>query len=104
MGVGFKTLILAAWEPVFHWQPSDEDMELSAPSVPFLSGCCHAPTLMIMYWTSELVSQPQLNVVLIRVALVVVSVHSNETLTKTTNFEYSPVCLYVKQFDLFSPF
>ena len=32
--------------------------------------------------TSEPVSQPQLNVVLIRVALVMVSVHSSKTLTE----------------------
>ena len=36
----------------------------------------HAPALMIMDWTSEPVSQPQLNVVLIRVVLVMVSLHS----------------------------
>ena len=35
------------------------------------------PALMIMDWTTEPVSQPQLNVVFIRVALVVVSLHSN---------------------------
>jgi hypothetical protein len=35
--------------------------------------CCHAPTVMIIDWTSEPVSQPQL---FIRVALVIVSVHS----------------------------
>jgi hypothetical protein len=33
--------------------------------------------------TSEPVSQPQLNVVFIRLALVMVSVHSSKTLTKT---------------------
>ena len=38
------------------------------------------PTLMIMNGTYETVSQPQLNVVLIRVALVMVSVHSSKTL------------------------
>jgi hypothetical protein len=38
---------------------------------------------MIMDGTSEPVSQPQLNVVLIRVALVMVSVHRDKTLTKT---------------------
>ena len=36
-----------------------------------------------MDWTSEPVSQSQLNVVLIRVALVMVSVHSSKTLIKT---------------------
>ena len=34
-------------------------------------------------FSSEPVSQPQLNIVLIRLALVVVSVHSSKTLTKT---------------------
>jgi hypothetical protein len=28
--VGFKTFILAAWKPLFYYQPSDEDIELSA--------------------------------------------------------------------------
>jgi hypothetical protein len=36
-----------------------------------------------MDYTSENVSQPQLNVVLLRVALVMVSAHSSKTLTKT---------------------
>ena len=42
-----------------------------------------------MIMDSEPVSQPQLNVVLTRVALVVVSVKSNKTLTKTpmNNFQ-----------------
>jgi hypothetical protein len=53
----------------------------AALPVPCLPGCCHAPTLMIMDWTSEPVSQPQLNVVSIRLALVMVSVHSSKTLT-----------------------
>jgi hypothetical protein len=44
---------------------------------------CHAPALMIMDGTSKPVSQPQLNIVLIRVAFVMVSVHSSKTLTKT---------------------
>jgi hypothetical protein len=83
VGVGFKTLILAAWKPVFSSLPLDEDVELSAPSAPCLPGCCHAPTLMIMDGTSESVSQPQLNVVLMRVALVMVSVQSSKSLTKT---------------------
>jgi hypothetical protein len=48
VGVGFKTLILAAWELVFFQQPSDEDVELSIPPVPCLPGCCHALALMIM--------------------------------------------------------
>ena len=73
-GFCLKTLILAAWKSVFHWQPSDEDVELSAPPVPCLSGCFHSPALMIMDWTSEPINQPQLNVVLVRLALVMVSV------------------------------
>jgi hypothetical protein len=46
--MGFKTLILAAWKPVFHQQPSDEDVELSALPAPGLLGCCHVPALMIL--------------------------------------------------------
>jgi hypothetical protein len=42
--MGFKTLILVAWKPVFQW-PSDEDVELSALPVPSLPGCCQAPHL-----------------------------------------------------------
>jgi len=30
VGVGFRTLFLAAWKPVLCYQPSDEDIELSA--------------------------------------------------------------------------
>jgi hypothetical protein len=71
----FKTLVLAAWKP------SDEDVELSAPPAPCLPGCCHA--LMIMDRTSQSVSNSQLNIFLIRVALVMVSVHSCKTLTET---------------------
>ena len=52
-----------------------------------MPGCCHAPALMIMDLTSEPVSQPELNVVLIRVALVMVSVHSSKTLTKTLSLD-----------------
>jgi hypothetical protein len=39
--------------------------------------------LMIMNSTSEPVNQPQFNVILIRSALVMVSVHSSKSLTKT---------------------
>jgi hypothetical protein len=78
--VGFKTLILAAWKILFCWQPSEEGKELSAQPAPCLSGCCHVPALMIMDRTFEPVSQLQLNEVLIRVALVILSVHSSKTL------------------------
>jgi hypothetical protein len=48
---------------------------------------------MIMDWTSEPVSQPQWNVVLIRVALVIVSVHSSKTLRHTyITFVSETVC------------
>jgi hypothetical protein len=47
-GVGFNILVLAAWKSLFCWQPSDEDVELSAPPAPCLPGCCCVPTLMIM--------------------------------------------------------
>jgi hypothetical protein len=59
-------------------------IELSAPSVPCLPGCCHVFALMIMDLISEPVSQPLLNVVLIRLTLgardlpeVLSSIHSN---------------------------
>ena len=48
VGVGFNTLVLATWEPVFHQQTSDEDVELSAPPAPCLSRCFHALFFMIM--------------------------------------------------------
>ena len=41
LGMGFKTLILAAWKPVFCQQLSDEDVELSAPLAPCLTEGCH---------------------------------------------------------------
>jgi hypothetical protein len=44
----FKTLLLTKWESVFCEQPSDEDVELSAPPALCLPGHCHVPTLMIM--------------------------------------------------------
>ena len=57
VGVGFKTLILAAWKLVF-CLPLVEDVELSAfPVPPHLCGLCHVPVL-IMDWTSEPISQP----------------------------------------------
>ena len=57
VGMGFKTLTLVAWKSVFYLQPSDEDVELSAPPA-CLPRCCHVPTLTILYWTSEPVRQP----------------------------------------------
>jgi hypothetical protein len=50
---------------------------------------------MIMDWTSEPVSQPQLNVILIRVALVMVSVHSSKTLTKTNGKRRKALLLFL---------
>jgi hypothetical protein len=47
-----------------------------------LPGCCHVLALMILDRPSELVSQSYLNVVLRRLALVMVSVPSSKTLTK----------------------
>jgi hypothetical protein len=32
--VGFETLLLASWKPVFSWLPFERDIELSAPSAP----------------------------------------------------------------------
>jgi hypothetical protein len=45
---GLKTLILAARKSVLCYQPSDGDVEPSAPPASSLPGCCHAPTLMIL--------------------------------------------------------
>ena len=89
-GCEYKILTLVAWKSVFHYQPLDENIELSAPPAPCLPRCCHVPTLMIMDWTSEPISRPQLNVVLLRVALVMVSVHSSKTLTETH------ICIHIK--------
>jgi hypothetical protein len=47
-GCGHKILTLVAWKSVFHKQPLDEDIELSAPPASCLPGCCHAPSLMVM--------------------------------------------------------
>jgi len=69
---------------------ADEDVDLSAPPTPCLPRGCHVPTLMIMDWTSEPVSQPQSNVVLIRLALVMASAHSSKTLTKTLSVTCDP--------------
>jgi hypothetical protein len=80
--MSFKTLLLAAWKSVFHEQPSDEDVELSVPAASCLPGCSNASAL-ITDGTSEPISQPQLIVVLIRVALVMVSGNGSKTLTKT---------------------
>ena len=85
--MGFKILILAAWKTVLSCLPSEQYIELSAPPVPCLPGCCHVPALMIIDWTSEPISQIQLNVVLIRVVLVMVSVHSSKTLILTLVFQ-----------------
>ena len=61
-GVDFQTLLrLAVWKAVFSWPPSDQDVEFSAPPTPCLPRWCHAPALMIIDWTSEPVSWPQLN-------------------------------------------
>ena len=49
------------------------------------------PTITIMDWTSDPVSQPQLNVVLIKLTLVMVSVHSSKTLTMTPHFAWFPL-------------
>jgi hypothetical protein len=64
----------------------DEDAELSALPTPCLPGHCHAPDLMIMDRTSEPVDQPQLNVVLIRVALVMVSLYGNRNIKTPGQF------------------
>jgi hypothetical protein len=43
---------------------------------------------MITDWTSETVSQPELNVFFTKVALLMVSPHSNKTQTKTLGHIY----------------
>ena len=59
--------------------PSKRDVELSAPPAP----CLPCSRLDDNGLNLESISQPQLNVVLIRVALVMASVHSSKILTKT---------------------
>ena len=56
VGVGFKTLILTPWNPVFCLL-SEQDVALLAPPTPCLPGCCHVPALIVMEWTSKPVSQ-----------------------------------------------
>jgi hypothetical protein len=76
--VGFETLFLAFWKTiVFSFMTSGQDVELSAPPASCLPGCSMLFDLTIIDWTSEPVSQPQLNVVLIKAALVMMSGHSN---------------------------
>ena len=48
VGMGFNTLVLAAWKPVFSCLPLEQDVEFSNIPIPCLPGYCHAPTLMIM--------------------------------------------------------
>ena len=54
------------------------------PQTPQRTVCLHAAMLptMIMFWTSEILSRPQLNIFFLRVALFMVSLYINETLTK----------------------
>jgi len=40
MRVGSEIFLLAARKPVFSYQPSDEDVELSVPPEPCLTGHC----------------------------------------------------------------
>lgn len=70
--------------------PVDLDIELLATSpAPCLTACCHTshhamlPMMMIMDYTSETVSQSQLKLSFIRVAVFMLSFHSNRTLTRT---------------------
>jgi hypothetical protein len=41
VGVGFESFFLAAWKTVFSCLSSEQDIELSGPSVPCLLGHCH---------------------------------------------------------------
>lgn len=66
----------SAEEKLSSWLPLDQDLELSAPPAPSLPPHCTVPTMKIMDC-----KQPQLNVHLyIKVALVTVSFHGNESL------------------------
>jgi hypothetical protein len=47
VSMGFKTLLLTTWEPVFFYQSSDEDVGLSTLPEPCLPGCSHAPPLKV---------------------------------------------------------
>jgi hypothetical protein len=47
-GVGFETLLLARWVLVLSCLPLEQDVELLAPPVLCLPGCCHALTLTTM--------------------------------------------------------
>jgi hypothetical protein len=49
VALGTETLLLTRWEPVFSYQPSDEDVKPSPPLVPCLFGHFNAPALIIMY-------------------------------------------------------
>ena len=92
-GSGLGDPLSSCLETVCSWFPLDEDVEHSALPVPCLPGSCLAHSL-IGGWTYEPVSQPQLNVVsFVRVALVVVFLHSSKTQTKTLW-----VSFYVKHF------
>jgi hypothetical protein len=67
----------------------DPDVELSAPSpAPCLSACHHASShdIGLDLWS---VSQHQLNVFLYKSCLVMLSLHSNRTPTKTASETYS---------------
>ena len=68
------------WNPV-PWLPLDQDVELSAPPTPRLPPCCH-DSHHDKGLNSETVTLPQ-SADFIRVTLVMVSLYSNETLTKT---------------------
>jgi hypothetical protein len=40
--VSFEILLEVSWKTLCSWFPLDEDVELSAPPVPHLPGCCCA--------------------------------------------------------------
>jgi hypothetical protein len=64
---------------VFSWLPSDQDVELLAPLAHI---CLHTA---IMDWSSKTLSQPQSNVVFIKVILVMVCLHSSKILIKASS-------------------
>jgi hypothetical protein len=85
----WETILLAAWKTVFSYWPSK-----CRP----LSSSCTMPAWMLPCFcldnglNSEPVSQPQLNVVLIRVTLVTVSLHSSGNLAKAPSKWCESLC------------
>jgi hypothetical protein len=56
-GCGYKILALVTWKSVFHWQPLDEDIELSAPPDTLMPAwilpCSHLDDNGLNLWTCK---------------------------------------------------